>query len=90
VDRPPQPLTPTQHRRLVTIVEDRAPELLPLVAEVNVRWLTDEECEALSHVALNEFIDHLGPDDEPDRAGVEADELVGVIEMQRRRYWQQD
>lgn len=89
VDRPPQPLTPTQHMRLVGILEQRAPDLLPLAGEVNRRWLSDEECEALSAVALGEFIDHLGPDDEPDGAGVDADELWGVIEMQRRGYWQE-
>ncbi|HMJ32315.1 MAG TPA: hypothetical protein VK501_00245 [Baekduia sp.] len=87
MDRPPQPLTLAQRSRLVAIVERRAPALLPLAGEINRRWLSDEECEALSRLALNEFLDHLGPDDEPDRAGVDADELVGVLEMHRRGYW---
>jgi len=88
VDRPPEPLTTAQHDRLVRIVERRAPALLPLARDaVNKRWLSDEEVEALAGVALAEFLDHLGPDDEPDREGVEADNLLGVIEMQRRSYW---
>lgn len=89
MDRPPQPLTAAQHRRLVGIVERRAPDLVSLANQVNSRWLSDAECEALSRVALNEFLAHLGPDDEPDQAGADADELVGVIEMQRRGYWEQ-
>ena len=54
---------------------------------VNQRWLSDEEAEALSRVALDEFLAHLGPGDEPDREGAEADDLLGMIEMQRRGYW---
>jgi hypothetical protein len=70
------------------MVERRAPDLLRLASDsVNHRWLSDEECEALSRVALDEFLAHLGPDDEPDQAGVEADDLLGVIEMQRRGFW---
>ena len=88
MDRPPEPLTPAQYGRLLRIVERRAPDLLPMAAEdVNERWLSEAECEALARVALDEFLDHLGPDDEPDRKGVEADELMGVIEMQRWSYW---
>lgn len=88
VERPRKPLTPVQHQRLIALVERRAPDLRGLVADaVNQRWLFDDECEALSRVALAEFLAHLGPDDEPDREGVEADELLGVIEMQRRGFW---
>ena len=77
-----------QHARLVALVERRAPDLRPIAAHaVNQRWLSDSEAEALSDVALQEFLDHLGPDDEPDQEGVDADDLLGVIEMQRRGYW---
>lgn len=85
---PPEPLTQTQRDRLVGIVSRRAPALVSVAEAVNRRWLTDEECEALSDVALGEFLAHLGPNDEPDREGREADDLLGLIEMQRRSYWQ--
>jgi hypothetical protein len=89
VERPPEPLTPSERRRLVEIVGREKPALAPLAEEaVNARWLTDEECEALVSVLLGVFTRHLGPDDEPDREGVEADSLLGRIEMQRRGYWQ--
>lgn len=87
MDRPRQPLTSSQHLRLIKLVEGRAPDLRALATDaVNQRWLSDEECEALSRVALDEFLAHLGPDDEPDREGVEADDLLGIIEMQRRSF----
>jgi hypothetical protein len=54
---------------------------------VNKRWLTDEECESLTSVVLGVFTDHLGPDDEPDQQGAEADDLLGRIAMQGARYW---
>lgn len=59
IDRLRQPLTSAQHRRLVALVERRAPGLRALASEA-----------------------HVGPDDEPDREGVEAGDLLGVIEMQ--------
>lgn len=88
VDRPRRPLTSRQHLRLIRLVERRASDLRALATDaVNQRWLSDDECKALSRVALDEFLAHLGPDDEPDREGVEADDLLGVIEMQRRSFW---
>ncbi len=88
MDRPRQPLTSSQHLRLIKLVERRAPDLKALAIDaVNQRWLSDDECGALSRVALDEFVAHLGPDDEPGREGVEADDLLGVIEMQRRSFW---
>jgi hypothetical protein len=72
----------------VSIVERRAPYLLPVATDaVNKHWLSEEECEDLSRVVLAELLHHLGPDDQPDRNGAEADDLLGVIEMQRRSYW---
>jgi len=88
LDRPPQPLTRLQSRRLARIVRRRAPDLVPTAEAVNQRWLSDEECEALSRVTRAEFLDHLGPNDQPDQEGVDADDLLGVIEMQRRGFWQ--
>ena len=88
VDRPHEPLTPKELRRLVAIVEREAPNLLPVARDaINERWLTDEECEALVSVVLGVFLAHLGSDDEPDREGAEADDLLGRIEMQRASYW---
>jgi hypothetical protein len=87
MDRPPEPFTRLQYRRLARIVRRRAPDLLPTAEAVNQRWLSDEECEALSRVALAELLDHLDPDDEPDQEGVDADDLLGVIETQRRGFW---
>ena len=88
MDRSQQPLTSVQHRWLIALVQRRAPDLRALATDaVNQRWLSDDECEALSRVALDEFLAHLGPDDEPDREGVKADDLLGVIEMQRRSFW---
>jgi hypothetical protein len=79
---------PAEHRRLVEIMGREAPDLLPLARDaVNATWLTDEECEALSSVVLRIFLAHLDPDDEPDREGAEADDLLGRIEMQRPGYW---
>ena len=70
------------------IIGREAPDLLPLAREaVNARWLTDEECEALTSVLLGAFLARLHPDDEPDRQGAEADDLLGRIEMQRASYW---
>jgi hypothetical protein len=63
---------------------------LPLARHaINARWLDDDECEALTSALLNVFTTHLGPDDEPDAYGAKADDLIGLIEMQRRGYWQQ-
>ena len=88
MDAPREPLTSAQHRLLIALVEQRAPDLRALATDaVNRRWLSDDECESLARVALDELLAHLGPDDEPDRQGVEADDLVGLIEMQRRSYW---
>lgn len=70
------------------IVERAAPDLLPLARHaVNARLLTDEECEALSNVLLRVFVTHLGPDDEPDREGAEADDLLGRLQLQCASYW---
>jgi hypothetical protein len=88
MDRPSEPLTPTEHRRVIEIVGREAPDLLPLARDaVNTRWLTDDECEALASVVLRVFLAHIGPDDEPDQQGVEADDLLGRIQMQRTSYW---
>jgi hypothetical protein len=51
--------------------------------------LDDDECEALTSALLNVFTARLGPDDEPDTYGAKADDVIGLIEMQRRGYWQQ-
>lgn len=84
----PEPLTPHEHRRLVGIIERVAPKLLPLARDgVNARWLANEECEALVSALLGVFLDSLDRDDEPTREGVEADGLLGRIEMQREGYW---
>ena len=88
MDSLPEPLTPTEHRRLAEIVELASPDLLPLARDaVNARWLTDEECEALSSVLLGVFVADLGPNDEPDREGAEADDLLGRLQQQRAGYW---
>ena len=88
VHQPPDPLTTSEHRCLVEIIRREAPDLVPLAQDaVNARWLEDNECQALSQVLLRVFINHLGSHDEPDRQGVEADGLIGRVEMQRRGYW---
>ena len=70
------------------IIGREAPDLLPLARDaMNARWLTDEECEALTSIVLDASLAHRGPDDEPDRQGDEADHLLGRIEMQRESYW---
>jgi hypothetical protein len=80
-------LTATEHRRLAEIVELEAPDLPPLARDaVNARWLTDEECEVLTNVLMRVFLAHLGPDDEPDRRGAEADDLLGKLQLQRASY----
>lgn len=56
---------------------------------VNARWLDDDECETLTSALLDVFTSHLGPDDEPDAYAAKADDLIGLIEMQRPGYWQQ-
>jgi hypothetical protein len=38
-------------------------------------------------VLLDVFMGHLGPEDEPDREGAEADELIGKVQMQPAGYW---
>lgn len=86
---PPEPLTRRQHQALTDILGRDVPELLPLAEEaINQRWLEDEEVERLTSALLKIFLAHLGPDDEPDAYGARADELVGLVEMQRRAYWQ--
>lgn len=61
---------------------------MPLATDaVNRRWLTDAETAALSKVALDEFLGHLSPGGEPDREGVAADDLMGLLEKQRRAFW---
>jgi hypothetical protein len=89
MERPPEPLSSRQHRLLVELVRRRAPSLLQLATTaVNRRWLTDDEAAGFSQVALDEFLEHLGPDSEPDREGVAADDLMGDIEKQRRGFWE--
>ena len=84
----PEPLTPRERQRLVTIIQREAPNLLAIARDaVNARWLTDDEVEALNRVLLDVFLRSLDHDDEPNREGVEADNLLGRIEMQRRGYW---
>jgi hypothetical protein len=83
-----RPLTRAEHETLIDIIGREKPELLPLARDaVNTRWLDDAECEALTSTLLNVFLAHLRPDDEPDRYGATADELTGLIEMQRPSYW---
>lgn len=85
---PPQPLTSREHQRLVAIIERESPELLPIARDaVNSRWLTDDEAGAVNRVLLDVFLRSLDEDDEPSREGVEADDLLGRVEMQRRGYW---
>ena len=84
----PEPLTPKEHQRLVSVIDRAAPELLPLARDaVNKRWLTNEECEALVSALFGVFLDSLDQDDEPRREGTEADDLLGRVEMQREEYW---
>ena len=84
----PEPLTPKEHRRLIEIVRREAPDLLPLAREaVNARWLSTDECKALTDVLLGVFLDSRDRDQSPTREGVEADDLLGRIEMQRQDYW---
>jgi hypothetical protein len=87
---PAEPLSPRQHRRLIEIVDRQARALGGLAREaVNGRWLTDDECQQLSKVLLDVFLDHLDLEDEPDREGVEADELLSRVAMQTESYWSQ-
>jgi hypothetical protein len=89
METPVQPLTPREHQRLVGIIEREAPELLDIARDaVNTRSLTDDEAEALKRVLLDVFLRSLDQDDEPSREGVEADGLLGSVEMQRRGYWE--
>ena len=53
----------------------------------NVRWLSDDEAQALIRVLLDVFLRSLDHDDEPSRKGAEADGLLGRVEQQRRGYW---
>jgi hypothetical protein len=88
VDSPPEPLTPNEHRRLVEIIGRDAPDRLPLARDaVNKRWLSDAEAQTLTSVLLDVFLRSLDAHDEPSREGVEADDLLGRIEMQREGYW---
>jgi hypothetical protein len=83
-----RPLTRTEHKTLVEIIARDAPDLLPLARDaVNVRWLDDDECERLTNALLDVFRSHLRPNDEPDMYGATADDLIGLVEMQRRGYW---
>lgn len=89
METPVQPLTPREHERLVGIIEREAPELLDIARDaVNIRWLTDDEAGALNRVLLDVFLRSLDQDDEPSRERVEADGLLGSVEMQRRGYWE--
>jgi len=88
MDAPPEPLTPKEHHRLVEIISRVAPDLLPLARDVvNTRWLTEDECEALTAALYNVLMDFLGRNDEASREGVEVDDLLGRVYMQRRNYW---
>jgi hypothetical protein len=88
MESPPEPLSPREQRRLIGIIEVEAPDLVPIARDaVNARWFTDDEVEALNRVLLNVFLRSLDRDDEPDAKGVEADNLLGRVEMQRRAYW---
>jgi hypothetical protein len=85
-----RPLTRAEHDTLVEIIAREAPDHLALAQHaVNARWLDDDECETLTGALLNVFTAHLGPDDEPDTYGAKADDLIGLIQMQRPGYWQQ-
>jgi hypothetical protein len=91
MEPPPEPLTPREHQRLVAIIDREAPELLAMAQNaVNGRWLTNGEAEALNRVLLDVFLRSLDQDDEPSREGVEADDLLGRVEMQRRGYWDRE
>jgi hypothetical protein len=85
-----RPLTRAEHETLIEIIAREAPDRLPLARHaVNARWLDDDECETLTSALLDVFTSHLGPDDEPDAYAAKADDLIGLIEMQRPGYWQQ-
>ena len=88
MDAPPDPLTTKEHRRLIEIISRVAPNLVPLARdEVNTRWLTEDECEALTAALENVFLESLDRDNETTGEGAEADDLLGRLEMQRRGYW---
>jgi hypothetical protein len=89
VDRPPEPLTPKEHRLLVEIVGREAPDVLPLARKTaRPTWLTDEECDALSAPVEAVLFDQLDRDAAAARrAASEADDLVGRLQMQREGFW---
>jgi hypothetical protein len=88
MDAPPDPLTPKEHHRLIEIVDRVAPDLVPLARDVvNMRWLTEDECKALTAPLDEVLMDFLGRDDETSREGDEVDDVLGRLEMQRRDYW---
>ena len=71
------------------IVARHSPDLLSLARDTaSGRWLTDEESGALTNVLVAVFLAH---DDQPGKqaraTALEADDLAGRIEMQRRGYW---
>jgi hypothetical protein len=54
---------------------------------VNARLLTDDEANALSQVVRHVFERSLDENGEPDEHGKQADEILGLIDMQRQAYW---
>lgn len=89
-DDPPRPaLSRKEHALLVEVVSTHAPRLVPLARDAfNVRWIEDHECEALSTVLSDVFLEHLDADDEPDAYGRQVDGLQGLIQQHRRGFWQ--
>jgi len=80
-------LSSAQHESLVEIIGSEQADLVALARAVNSRWLSDDEVRELNAVLFAVFMEHLGPDSEPDATGRAADDLVGLIEMQRESFF---
>jgi hypothetical protein len=62
------------------VVERHESALLPLVDSVGGQALTDTDREALRSVVLSEFLSSgRGPDDEPNRYGLELEDLIDAL-----------
>lgn len=62
------------------VVQARSPELLPLVEIIGRRQLTTEEREALRGALAYELVAvGLEDDDEPNKYGIELDNLIGHL-----------
>ena len=78
--RPPKILRPEDLVLLRSTIQERRPELLPLLDLLGVQPLTDDQREDLRDGLLDEFLETgIRDDGEPDARGRHLDDIIGKL-----------